>query len=138
MKKDCEHEELLARFVCAIENLALKGPSGDLATKHDLLRLEKIIMSAISDFASAVNTKFDEMGAAVDGITTSLTGVTADVAFLKDLIEQLQNSAGQITPEDQALLDQIQARTASLGTNIATVNTSLAALDAQTQEPPTP
>jgi len=79
-------------------------------------------MSAISDFATKQNAFNDRIDAAV-------TGVQADVKFLQDTIDKLQNSPGTITPEDQALLDQLDARADA-------VATKLEALDALT--PPVP
>jgi peptidoglycan hydrolase CwlO-like protein len=80
------------------------------------------LMSAISDFA-ARQTAFNGR------IDAAVTGLQGDVKFLQDKIDELQNSAGQITPEDQALLDDIDARADA-------VATKLEALDALT--PPTP
>lgn len=94
------------------------------ATKHDLEKLGDKIMSAISDFASVVNTKFDELGKAVEGVAT-------DVQFLKDEIAKLQNNPGPISPEDQAILDGVQARVVSLTDKVK-------ALDEATSQPPTP
>jgi len=75
-------------------------------------------MSAISDFAASVAAKFDAVGVSLDGIV-------ADVGALKAKIDELQNSAGTVTPADQALLDDIQAKAAALETRVA-------ALDAET------
>jgi len=61
------------------------------------------IMSAISEFAAKVNqhqAKIDE----------AVTGISGDIAALKQMIADLQNNPGPISPEDQALLDQIEAR----------------------------
>lgn len=96
----------------------------DLATKHDLKEMESKIMSAISDFRDRVNAKFDELGTAVDG-------VAGDVDFLKKKIEELQNTPGPITPADQAILDELEARVGGL-------NEKVKALDAATEQPPTP
>lgn len=93
----------------------------DTNTERQLSRiLHKLeaIMSKISDFAAAMNAFTDRQDAAVSGLQ-------ADVQFLKDEIAALQNSAGQITPEDQALLDAIQARASG-------VADKLDALDAMT------
>lgn len=79
-------------------------------------------MSAISDFGDAVNSRFDELGAAVDG-------VAADVVFLKDEIKKLQENPGPITPADQAILDGVQARVGSLAEKVK-------ALDEATENPP--
>jgi len=95
-----------------------------LATKQDLKEMENRIMSAISDFGNAVNAKFDELGTAVDG-------VAADVDFLKAEIKKLQDNPGPISPEDQAILDGIQTRVGGLSDKVK-------ALDAATENPPTP
>lgn len=79
-------------------------------------------MSAISDFAKKQNAFNDQMDAAVSDLQ-------GDIKSLNDTILQLQNSPGQITPEDQASLDALQAR----GQTIAD---KLTALDALT--PPVP
>lgn len=93
-----------------------------LATKEDLQRIEEKIMSVISQFVDRQNAFNDRLDTAIDG-------VSADVQGLKDLIAQLQNSPGTVTPEDQALLDQLEAR---VGTAVSKVE----ALDSLT--PPTP
>lgn len=83
-------------------------------------------MPGVKDFVLAQNAFNDRQDAAIGGLT-------ADVAGLKAEIERLQNTPGPITPEDQALLDSIQARADGIATR-------LEALDAQTEarpEPPT-
>ena len=79
-------------------------------------------MSAISEFASKQNAFNDRIDSAV-------TGLQGDIEALNALIKALQDSAGTVTPEDQALLDQIQSRS-------ETITGKLEALDALT--PPTP
>lgn len=79
---------------------------------------------AIQAFAGRVNTFLDEIGTSVDG-------VQGDVTELKRLIKQLQDSAGQVTPEDQATIDAIEARIGALATKTK-------ALDDQTDNVPTP
>ncbi len=76
------------------------------------------IMSAISDFA-------DKMKVHNDHVDVAITGLQGDVKNLSDQIAALQASAGQITPEDQLLLDGIEARTAA-------IHDKLDALDALT------
>jgi len=95
-------------------------------------------MSQISEYVDRVNAKFDEIGASVDGIVTSVTGVSGDVDFLKKTIADLQASAGKVTPEDQALLDALEARVGGMSTRVSGVKDALATLDAATEEPPTP
>lgn len=80
----------------------------------------------ISDFAVKQNEFNDRQDAAV-------AGLTGDVQTLNDKITELQNSAGTITPEDQALLNDIQARGEA-------ITAKLEALDALTppKVPPVP
>ena len=107
-----------------IEQLLLGYGSPGSVTKQDLLNLEKRIMTAISDFKTAVDVKFDELDA-------SVTDLQRDITFVKAEIERIQNSPGPISPEDQSSLDAVQARLNSMATNVAS-------LPAQTQTPPTP
>lgn len=96
----------------------------EFATKHDLKEVECRIMSKISEFGDTVNARFDELGTAVDA-------VASDVDFLKAEIKKLQENPGPITPEDQAILDGIQARANALSDKVK-------ALDAATEQPPVP
>lgn len=68
-------------------------------------------MSAISDYAGRVQTAFDSISAGIDGVSN-------DVAALKAKIEELQNSPGVISPEDQALLDSLEAMAGALAARI--------------------
>jgi ABC-type transporter Mla subunit MlaD len=79
---------------------------------------------AIQAFAGRVNTFLDQIGTSVDGIQ-------GDVTELKRLIKQLQDSAGQVTPEDQATIDAIESRIGGLAAKTK-------ALDDQTDNVPTP
>ncbi len=67
------------------------------------------IMSAISDFSAAMNTFFDRQSVAMDGLK-------GDIDWLVAKIAELQATPGAITPEDQALLDAIQARAGAAST----------------------
>lgn len=127
-------QELKAQFEWFKSNL-------NSATKLDLEKLGDKIMSKISDYTTAVNAKFDEIDSGLETSNTKLTGITDDVAFLKETIEKLQSNPGPITPEDQALLDAAQARVNGAATKIAAFKTALEALDAATErpiEPPVP
>jgi conjugal transfer/entry exclusion protein len=86
-----------------------------LATTADLKNMENRIMSKISDFAAT-------MTAFSDQIDTAIGNLQGDVQNLADQIAALQASQGQITPEDQALLDGIQARAASIAANLAALD----------------
>ncbi len=95
-------------------------------------------MSAISDYEAKVDAAFTAIGASVDSIVASVTGVSGDVDRLKALIAQLQNSAGTVTPEDQALLDKSEAAVNALAGRVSGVKDALASLDAATEESPNP
>jgi len=68
-------------------------------------------MSAISDFAK-VQTAFQ------DRVDAAITDLQGDVQSLNDQIAALQASAGTVTPEDQALLDGIQTRSAAIANKL--------------------
>ena len=60
------------------------------------------IMSAISDFAVKQKAHNYRVDVAIAGLTGAIQG-------LNDLIKKLQNSSGQISAEDQATLDSLDA-----------------------------
>lgn len=117
--------EAVAQVAVELHHIAevLSAPreNGGVTLSQFNLGIEKI-MSAISEFA-ARQTAFN------DRLDTAVAGVTEDVAALNAKIEELQNTPGAITPEDQALLDEIEARSDA-------ITTKLEALDAMT--PPAP
>jgi uncharacterized protein YlxW (UPF0749 family) len=88
------------------------------------LKIRKEIMSVISEYSDRVNAKFALIDEHVDGLVQ-------DVAGLKAKIEQLQNSSGVISAEDQALLDAIENR-------VGGIADKLQVLDDATVTTPTP
>lgn len=64
-------------------------------------------MSKISEYY-AEQTKFN------DRLDKAVLGLTDDIKALNDKITELQNSPGEITPEDQKLLDELQTRAESI------------------------
>lgn len=98
-----------------------------LASKCDLENVKDIIMASIAEYSAAVNASFDQ-------ISTSVDGVAADVTALKKKIDELQNSPGGITPADQALLDDIQAKAGALAAKVKTLDDQTA--DGVIPEPP--
>lgn len=73
------------------------------------------LMSAISDFA-AKQAAFNQ------DVSNDLDAIQANITNLNALITQLQNSAGTISPEDQATLDTLQ----TAGTDLQTKADALA------------
>lgn len=82
-------------------------------------------MSKISEFVDRQNAFHAKQDAAHEDLA-------GDIKFLTDKIAELQNSPGEITPEDQAGLDALEARTAAATAKLE----ALAALTPPT--PPTP
>lgn len=106
-----------------------------------LTRIEKKvenIMSAISVYAEQVEAAFTDIGTSVDTLVTGVTGIAGDVAGLKDLILKLQSNPGPITPEDQAILDQLIVKITALADRIKPLAETVQALDAATDEVPAP
>ena len=72
-----------------------------------LIFIGENIMSKISDFAAAQTAFNDRMDKAIADIVEDVKNLNAQIAAL-------QASSGTITPEDQALLDKLQAQGAAL------------------------
>lgn len=83
-------------------------------------------MSAVSIFVDQMNAFFTRQDAAV-------ADLQGDIDNLNEQIKALQDSQGTISPEDQALLDGIQAKASS-------ISDKLDAMDALTppKAPPGP
>lgn len=113
--------EAVARVATELHHIAQSlsgaGSAGSVTSAQFNAGIQTI-MSAISDFA----TKQNAFNARLD---TAIAGVTSDVAALNAKIEELQNTPGAITPEDQALLDEIETRSDA-------ITTKMEALDALT------
>lgn len=75
----------------------------------------------IAEFAERKNLFNERLDGAIEGLTE-------DIQALNAKILELQNSPGNITPQDQALLDAIQTRSEG-------ITTKLEALDALTPPP---
>lgn len=95
-----------------------------------------MIMSKISEFAEKQNAHNEKIGVGIDNINTSLDGLTSDIQEMKDLIQKLQNSSGEISAEDQATLDQLEAKSDSAEKNVTAAADKAKALDAL--NPPIP
>lgn len=64
-------------------------------------------MSKLSDFLAQQKKYNDQMNAYIDSVLD-------DVKHLNDMINALQNSSGEVTPEDQAAIDQLQKQSNDL------------------------
>ncbi len=97
-------------------------------------------MATYAEFLKKQKEYNDRDDAAMEKLIAASTNLAADVKFLKDTITKLQNSAGQVTPEDQALIDQLDARAGTAATKFDALTKSLNELDEQTppEVPPTP
>lgn len=96
--------------------------------------LEKlhIIMSAVSQYAAKQSAFNKSQAAQIDAVLASVTGVVADVKSLNDKITAMQNSAGEISVEDQATLDALETEGNALVTRTEAAATAAKALDDQT------
>lgn len=89
-------------------------------------------MATYADYLKKQKEYNDRDDAAVEKLIAASTNLAGDVKFLKDTITKLQNSAGQVTAEDQALIDQLQARADAAAPKFEALTKSLNDLDAQT------
>lgn len=104
----------ISSLVCSIDRLGETQSTQTIL--HRIEQKVNNIMSKISDFAAA-QTAFQ------DRLDTAVAGLTQDVQTLNDKITELQNSSGEITPEDQALLDAIQERSSVIATKLEALDT---------------
>ncbi len=92
-------------------------------------------MSQFSDYLTKQKAFNERDDKATSAISASIDNITHDVAGLNATIKQLQDSAGAVTPEDQALIDQLQTQGDAVASKLETASTALQALDEST--PPT-
>jgi outer membrane biosynthesis protein TonB len=97
-------------------------------------------MATYAEFLKKQKEYNDRDDAAMEKLIAASTNLAGDVKFLKDTITKLQNTAGQVTPEDQALIDQLESRANTTATKFEALNKSLTDLDNQTapEVPPAP
>lgn len=72
-------------------------------------------MSKISDTAARQTERYNKMDAA-------LAGIKADIVLLNETIEKLQNTPGEISAEDQALLDAMETKGDELAAKFAALD----------------
>jgi uncharacterized phage infection (PIP) family protein YhgE len=84
-----------------IDNLHLHV---DVKTLHNITNQGDEIMSAISDFKTAVDEAFGQVNAGLDNIQADETTLAQQIADLKT---QIGSGSSTLTPEDQAALDAI-------------------------------
>ncbi len=80
-----------------------------------IIKLLTTMATQIQQFADKQNAFNARLGTAIDG-------VVADIKTLNDLITQLQNNPGPISPEDQATLDNLQATGEALAARLESVD----------------
>lgn len=97
-------------------------------------------MATYAEFLKKQKEYNDRDDAAMEKLIAASTNLAGDVKFLKDTITKLQNSAGQVTAEDQALIDALEARAGTASTKFDALTKSLTDLDNQTapEVPPAP
>lgn len=103
-----------------------------------IAELKVTIMSKLSDYSERVNAAFEAINVSTDAISTSVSGVAGDVAELNRIISELQANPGELSPEDQALLDALEAKVGTLVAKTQGVADAIASLDAQTKPAPQP
>lgn len=127
------HKAITAGVAVLVDNKVLRK----------LDKLETLIMTLKEAFDKVVTdqTAFNARQAvAIDSIISSQGGLAGDVAEMKRLIDELQNSPGELSPDDQARLDTLVATSEAAAVKAENVAAALQALDEQTAPtvPPAP
>lgn len=99
---------------------------------------DKRTMSTIKDYTYRVNLRLDGINNGLTGLTDAVTDIAGDLAFLKETILKLQNNPGPISAEDQALLDELEARITTAEGRTNALAASASALAATTTAPEVP
>lgn len=109
----------LAEQICELKKLKTDDDNrkshSSFATKAQLDNLENKIMTKVQQFIADQNSQNDKIDAAVSGIE-------ADVAFLKAKIDEIQNSPGELSPADQTALDALQNRVSATVAKVEALN----------------
>lgn len=64
----------------------------------------------------------DQAKVFITKINTGIDGISGDIDTLKAKILELQNTSGALTPEDTALLDDIQSMTEALAGRVTALD----------------
>ena len=127
-----ERERLIrSRSSVTTQDLANTEMRIEIMILYVLKQMDKI-MSQISDFLAKQKQFNDRQAAAIDAANSSVLGLVNDIKSLNDKITELQNSSGAVTPEDAALINQLEADGDALATKSEATATALKALDDQT------
>lgn len=99
-----------------------------LAFKYVLFKLNSIILkqNTMTEQLDALKQKLEAQSAALDTVSTNVTGIGADVKFLKDKIGGLSGGA------TEAEIAEISNTVDSIGEKINAIGTATANLDAET------
>lgn len=82
----------------------------------------KVMSQAVDDLKAKIQAQSD----ALDGVSTSVSGVSADVAFLKDKLSQLPDGASA------AEIAELSSLVDGLGEKVTAIGTAASDLDAST------
>lgn len=104
-------------------------------TKPDLIGMEERIMRTIKEFSDAQAALLQNLSDNVDALSTSVSGISDDVSYLKETIDKLNSTPGELSAEDQMLLDEAVARVTTVADKLTLAKDALAALDAATSRP---
>lgn len=119
-----------------------KPPTVEELRHKQIVKLLNKIMSAITDYAKKQTAFNDRQALAIDSLVESQTGLSGDLAELNRLIKELQESPGEVTPEDLETINKLEAAGEAAATRAEGVAAALKALDEQhppvVPTPPTP
>ena len=90
--------------------------TGDPAIEHKLEHILSVLIKQGEQIMSAISIFAAKQAAYNTEISSDLDAIQAAIGILNDKITALQDSAGQVTPEDQALIDQLQTAGQDLAT----------------------
>src|SRR5688500_11809599 len=91
----------------------------------------------VTDFLNEQRTFNEQDDAAVSALVKSFDGIKLDVDAMKKTIEDLKNTPGTPTPEETALMQQLQSQRNALSSKITAASAALKDLD-ESEQPEVP
>lgn len=134
-ESDSIRRQLLEHLEAAEDLLRELRSHTQLATKQDLVEMEKRIMATVAEAFKAIQGKLDtlstdqaELKQDVADVVAGFGTLASTIADLKKQIDALNSGPGQIGPADQPAFDKIQATADAADAQTKDVNSQLKAL----------
>lgn len=91
-------------------------------TLDDIYKQNKSIIKRLGEVMTKISEFVEKQKVHNQAMSDGLDGIVGDIQALNDKITELQNTSGEVTPEDAALIDEIEAAGAALAERITSID----------------